>query len=182
MIASSPANYVTLSRAILAALVASALFQPTSDRLLWTVVVLSTAIGLLDGVDGWVARRTGTSSSFGARFDMETDAAFILVLSLLVWQHDKAGAWVLVCGLMRYAFVAAGWVLPWIRRPLRPTMRGKTVAVLQLIGLTTALGPIIPVPLSTAIAAATLAALAWSFAIDLRRLWAARRMPAAAPA
>ena len=41
------------------------------------------------------------TSGYGARFDMETDAAFILVLSILVWQHGKAGAWVLLCGLMR---------------------------------------------------------------------------------
>ena len=41
---------------------------------------------LLDLVDGWVARRTGTASPFGARFDLETDAALILVLSWLVWR------------------------------------------------------------------------------------------------
>ena len=36
---------------------------------------------LLDAVDGGVARRTGTVSGFGARFDMEVDAFLILVLS-----------------------------------------------------------------------------------------------------
>ena len=45
----------------------------------------------------WMAGAPGRDrpSSFGARFDMETDAAFILILSVLVWQHGKAGAWVL---------------------------------------------------------------------------------------
>jgi hypothetical protein len=77
---------------------------------------------------------------------------------------------VLLCGLMRYAFVAAGWLLPWLARPLQSTRRGKTVAVGQLVGLSVALAPIVPVPLSAVAAALTLTALAWSFAIDIARL------------
>jgi phosphatidylglycerophosphate synthase len=127
-------------------------------------------MGVLDGLDGWLARRTGMASEFGARFDMETDAALILVLSILVWQHGKAGAWVLLSGLMRYAFVAAGWLLPWLARPLQSTRRGKTVAVGQLVGLSVALAPMVPAPLSDVAAALTLTALAWSFAIDIARL------------
>ena len=51
-------------------------------------------------------------SAFGARFDMEVDALLILVLSAGVWWFDKAGAWVWLSGLLRYAFIAAGWGLP----------------------------------------------------------------------
>ena len=45
---------------------------------------LSAVALALDGVDGWWARRTGTCSAFGARFDMEVDAFLILVLSVYV--------------------------------------------------------------------------------------------------
>jgi hypothetical protein len=72
---------------------------------------------------------------------------------------------------MRYVFVAAGWVLPWVAAPLRSTARGKTVAVLQVVGLTAALAPFVPAPVSGAIAAVTLALLVWSFAIDVALLW-----------
>ena len=102
-----PANYVTLVRAILVAVVAASIGRPATTSLLWSVIGLTTLMAILDGVDGWVARRTGTASALGARFDMETDAALILILSILVWQHGKAGAWVLLCGLMRYAFAAS---------------------------------------------------------------------------
>lgn len=165
-----PANYVTLIRAMLVALVAALIGLPATPEMLWWVVGLTALMGALDGLDGWLARRTRMASGFGARFDMETDAALILVLSILVWQHEKAGAWVLLCGLMRYAFVAAGWLLPWLARPLQSTLRGKTVAVGQLVGLSVALAPIVPSPLSAAAAALTLTALAWSFAIDIMRL------------
>lgn len=124
----------------------------------------------LDGLDGWLARRTRTASPFGAWFDVETDALLILVLSMFVWGYGKAGAWVLACGLMRYVFVAAGRIFPWMAGPLRPTLRGKTVAVVQFLGLSLALAPVVTRPASDFVAAVTLAALTWSFMIDVGRL------------
>jgi phosphatidylglycerophosphate synthase len=164
------ANRVTMIRAMLVALVAALIGLAATPEMLWYVIGLTALIGALDGLDGWLARRTRMASGFGARFDVETDAALILVLSILVWQHEKAGAWVLLCGLMRYGFVAAGWLLPWLAQPLHSTRRGKTVAVGQLLGLSVALAPIVPSPLSASAAALTLTALAWSFAIDVARL------------
>ena len=170
-----PANGVTTTRAMLAALAAGVIGQAARVEVLWFVIGLTALMAALDGVDGWVARRTGMASAYGARFDMETDAVFILVLSILVWQHGKAGAWVMLCGLMRYAFVAAGGVLPWLTAPLRPTLRGRTVAVGQLFGLGVAVAPVIPVPASDVVAALTLAALVWSFALDVTWLWRHQR-------
>jgi phosphatidylglycerophosphate synthase len=157
---------------MLAALAAALIGEPAPSNLAWAVAGAAGIFAVLDGVDGWLARRTRMSSEFGARLDMETDAFFILVLSILVWQHGKAGAWVLLCGLMRYAFVAAGWILPWMARPLRSTIRGKIVAIAQIAGLTIALLPPVQPPLSIVIAAVTLGALAWSFAVDVT--WLAR--------
>ena len=164
------ANLVTALRATLAVMIASWLVRPAAGSM-WLVILLTAVFAGLDGVDGWLARRTGTTSEFGARFDMETDAALILVLSLLVWQTGKAGPWVLLCGLMRYLFVAAGYLLPWMAAPLSPTWRGKTVAVLQFLGLGIALAPPLLPPASRLVAAATVGALCWSFAVDIRRLW-----------
>jgi phosphatidylglycerophosphate synthase len=180
------ANLVTLVRAALAAWAAGLLaapvvtwqvapaLAPLEPKVAWLAVALAAAFAVLDGVDGPLARRAGLASPFGARFDMEVDAFFILVLAALVWQHEKAGPWVFGCGLMRYAFVAAAWPLPWMGGPLTPTVRGKTVAVVQFVGLAVALAPIVPSPVSDTVAAVTLALLGWSFAVDVRRLWKAR--------
>ena len=168
-----PANGVTTIRAMLAALAAGLIGHPASPEVLWWVIGLTALMAALDGLDGWLARSTRMASAYGARFDMETDTAFILVLSTLVWQQGKAGGWVLLCGLMRYAFVAAGWLLPWLAGPLGATRRGRTVAVGQLLGLSVALAPIVPAPTSAVAAGMTLAALAWSFAIDV--VWLSRQ-------
>jgi phosphatidylglycerophosphate synthase len=169
-----PANRVTIIRAMLVALTAGLTGEPETPRVAATAVAMAATAALLDGIDGWLARRSMMASAFGARADMETDALLIMALSVLVWRHDKAGAWVLACGLMRYAFVAAGWLLPWLAGPLAPTRRGQTVAVAQVVGLCIALLPTLPPPISANAAAATLAALTWSFAIDVRRLWQQR--------
>ena len=173
------ANVVTTIRAMLAAFGAGLIGYPALSGVMWAVIALTTAMVILDGLDGRLARATGMSSEYGARFDMETDAAFILVLSILVWQHGKAGVWVLMCGLMRYVFVAAGWLMPWMAAPLRATLRGRIVAVSQLVGLGVALAPIVPVPASTVVAGLTLATLTWSFAIDIA--WLARQRQTQCP-
>ena len=173
-----PANVVTTWRAVLVALMAGLIWDRATAPIAWAVVGTTSVIAILDGVDGWLARRTGLVSAFGARFDMEVDALLILVLSILVWRHDKAGGWVLACGLMRYAFVATGRVLPWMAGPLRSTFRGKAVAIGQLVGLGAALVPPVTPPGSAIVAAVTLVALVWSFALDVAWL---RRQPARLP-
>lgn len=175
------ANHVTMFRGVLLSAAASALVAPPSAALAWIVVLLSVAFALLDGVDGRLARRGAMTSAFGARFDMETDALFIFVLSMLTWQHGKAGVWIVSAGLMRYAFVAAGRLGPWLAAPLRPTRRGRAVAVAQFVGLAVALAPAVPRSWSAPVAAMTLAALTWSFAIDVRALWRRRAASAVAP-
>lgn len=172
-----PANAVTLGRLCLSLWLAGAVVQAgqLSVWWVWACVVLATLTACLDAIDGWLARRSGLASAYGARFDMETDAWLILVLSALVWQLDKAGAWVLLAGVLRYAFVAAMAFWPWWRRPLPPSLRRKTVCVVQIVGLIVCLGPVILPPWSSAIAAATVAALVASFAVDVAWLVARRQ-------
>ncbi len=166
-----PANYVTLTRALLVALLTALLGEPTSRAAAWLAAAVSGLVPMLDGVDGWLARRTRMQSAFGARFDMETDALHVLVLSGLVWQYGKAGVWVWLGGLLRYLFVAAGWLLPWLGRPLRPTRRARVITIFHMTALSTGLAPFVPAALSAGAIAIALAALAWSFAVDIGRLW-----------
>jgi phosphatidylglycerophosphate synthase len=130
---------------------------------------------MLDGVDGWLARRTRMSSRFGARFDMEIDALLILALAILVWQHGKAGMWVTLSGLLRYGFLAAGWIVPKMNRPLPDSRRRQTVCVVQIAGLLVALEPFVMPAASELIAVAALLALVYSFAVDTVWLLSDRR-------
>ena len=114
-----PADWVTLTRALLTAgvagLVADSFGRPVSVTAL---VTLSTVALVLDAVDGQVARRTGTATPLGARIDGEVDAFLILLLSIYVSQDY--GSWVLAIGAARYALLLAGWLIPWLAAPLPP--------------------------------------------------------------
>lgn len=165
------ANKITLVRATLVLLLAASIGQGASTGLQWAVFITASIAAALDALDGWAARRSGMSSDYGARFDMETDALLILVLSALAWQFDKAGPWVLASGLMRYAFVAASFGLNWLRAPLPPSMRRKTVAATQVIALLAASAVPVPPVISRWICAAALALLAASFLHDIRWLY-----------
>ncbi len=169
-----PANIVTMIRAMFVTLICGLIGEEPMDRAATFAAFISVVAAVLDGADGRLARETGMTSRFGARFDMETDSFLVLVLAMLVWQYGKAGAWVLAIGLIRYVFVVAGYALPWLAGPLSPTMRGKAIAVVQMLALAFAIVPAIPPLASTIVAALALAALVWSFAIDVHRLWRGR--------
>uniref|UniRef100_UPI001F190D52 CDP-alcohol phosphatidyltransferase family protein n=1 Tax=Agromyces humi TaxID=1766800 RepID=UPI001F190D52 len=137
------ANAVTAMRStlvgVITGLVAASFVAPIPVPLLICLVVPAL---VLDAVDGWIARGTGTTTELGARFDMEVDAFLLLVLSAYV--APILGAWVLAIGLMRYAFVAAGWMLPWLRGRLPYRYWRKVVTAAQGIALTLAASGLIP--------------------------------------
>ncbi len=171
------ANTVTLLRAGIAALTAGLIAQPAVPSPLMEGTAMLAGVALiLDGVDGLLARRNNTQSPFGARFDMEVDAFFILVLAALVYQTDKAGIWILLSGAMRYGFVALGYALPWLHRPLPPRKRRQTVCVFQTAVLALCLLPSLSPPTTTALAAVALGLLTLSFIVDT--VWLARRSTA----
>jgi len=170
-----PANRVTTARAVLVAFVAGAIGEPASPVLAASAATAALAVTVMDGVDGWLARRSGMASRFGARFDMEIDALLILALSILVWENGKAGSWVVLSGLLRYVFVAAGRLLPQMRQPLPDSRRRQAICVVQVAGLIIALEPFVTPPASELIASAALVALACSFAVDTVWLLSDRR-------
>ena len=169
------ANRVTLGRSVLVLSVSALVLQPEvlRDAGYWWIIVVSTIAMVLDGVDGRIARKTDTHTAFGARFDMELDAFLLLVLSVLVWLSGKVGPWVILIGALRYLFVAASWGWRPLRAELPNSQRRKVVCVVQGVVLLVCLGPIIPAPIATVVAAGALAMLIYSFGVDVR--WAARQ-------
>lgn len=171
-----PADRVTLTRTILVGGVTALTVDSFHRHPAVTVLVTLALVALvLDAVDGQVARRTGTVTAFGARFDMEVDSFLVLVLSVHV--APLLGGWVLTVGAMRYAFVAAAWVLPWMREALPPRYWRKVVAATQGVVLVAATADALPRPLTAAAMAVALAMLIESFGRDVRWLWHHRPVP-----
>ncbi|MCI0157969.1 CDP-alcohol phosphatidyltransferase family protein [Leifsonia shinshuensis] len=170
-----PANMVTSMRSalvgLITGLVVASFTDPIPVALLVGLVVPTLA---LDAVDGWVARRTGSTSELGARFDMEVDAFLLLVLSVYV--APALGFWTIAIGALRYAFVVTGWMLPWMRATLPYRYWRKVVTAYAGIALAVAASGLLP-GLDSLLVALALALLLESFARDT--LWLARRRHAA---
>ena len=164
------ANLVTTGRA--ATTVGLAGFIPVEAALLsspgwmWAIAITASIALCMDGLDGYLARKTDMCSVFGARFDMETDALLGLVITLLVWQSGQAAIWVLALGLMRYAFIAASVWLAALREPLFPSLRRKIVCVIQVGALCLMLCPWLSAVQVSSIGAIALLSLIYSFAVD----------------
>ncbi len=161
------ANTVTAIRSAIVSLVAAAVLIPDfPGDTSWALVLLATVALTLDGFDGYLARLQRLESDLGARFDMEVDALLILCLAVAVFLLGKAGAWVVMIGLLRYGFILAQYLIPALTAPLPPSLRRKAVCVIQVATLCLILVPGVDAPVSVWMAAVALLLLIYSFAVD----------------
>ncbi len=109
------ANAITLARlALLFVLVGMAYWASPQWQLLDPPLLL--LVISLDGLDGWVARRRGETSMFGAVFDIAADRVVEAVLWLVLADLGLVPIWVAILFVtrgvlvdsIRYARVAAG--------------------------------------------------------------------------
>lgn len=174
------ANSVTLLRGALVSWLAGFIGLPeliTDIHMAWSLLTTAFIVLLLDGLDGWLARKNGQTSSFGAKFDMEVDSLFAIVLSFLAWQSDKVGWWVLLLGLPRPLFIVAAWLEPRLKAPLPDSMLRKTICVIQIAVLILLLAPVINPLTSQLLAGMVLVLLAGSFWRDTKWLLTKRPGP-----
>jgi len=98
----------------------------------WVLAAAALFNLLLDVVDGWLARRSGLSSEFGARYDIEADALLVLALGILLHHRGLAGPWVILAGAWRYLYVLAPLLFPTPMGEARRSRHGRFAYVLML--------------------------------------------------
>jgi phosphatidylglycerophosphate synthase len=125
------ANSVTTLRALLLL----SLSAPPSKLGTQSVLTIVVVVLALDVLDGWLARRRGDASAFGAHFDMETDALLVLMVTLRLWLSVGFGSWVLFAGLLRYGYVLWLWLWPGTGREAPRSRFGRSAFALLMLGL-----------------------------------------------
>ena len=95
-----PANWITAMRFFIVSYVL--IFFHVLPQFI-ILLVLSIAV-MMDVFDGYIARRTNSQSAFGALFDMEVDAFYVLAMGLYFWLTTDFGLWLLIPGCIRYVY------------------------------------------------------------------------------
>ncbi len=114
-----PANWVTILRADLLALLAGFVVLPRpAGALAWTPAILYTVAIAADLLDGALARLTRRVTVLGATLDMAFDGLGMLIAVALAVRYGQLPWPYLLVGLARYLFVAGLW---WLARQGRPT-------------------------------------------------------------
>ena len=150
------ANWVTLLRASAIVTLSGFLPMAVQQRVLgtpeatpWAPGLIYFGIALTDLLDGFVARALRRETELGKRLDTETDAAGLLVASLLAVSLGKLPAIYLLVGLAYYPFIFGLWLrqkqeLPLVALQPRPYARIIAGFQMGLVGM--ALLPVITPP------------------------------------
>jgi phosphatidylglycerophosphate synthase len=125
------ANWVTFLRNILTFFLGFSFFILSDIQ----IVILALIIISLDGADGYLARKFKTQSTFGAYFDMETDAFFVALMSLILYKRDYADYWILIPGFLRYFYVLFLLLIGFHRRKEKRMKFTQVIAVVFFISL-----------------------------------------------
>ena len=111
------ANLLTLSRGILILPIAGILL---GGRILLPLVLYGVAV-LTDGLDGWLARRSGRMSDFGATLDAVVDNVLSIAIALFMWLSvpEVFAAWPVSLTLL--------FIVPLLYLPLSWLITGKVL-------------------------------------------------------
>jgi CDP-diacylglycerol--glycerol-3-phosphate 3-phosphatidyltransferase/cardiolipin synthase len=163
-------NIISLSRLGLA--VAFVLLKGRDARL-----IVIAAAGATDFLDGYLARRRGTTSKWGALIDPIADRFFVFTAVCALLFDGVIGTWQYAILISRDFMTAVGFLtaraIPWLRSVrFKSRMIGKVVTVMQLITL--ALVFVAPRLLNAALAFVAIASLV-SISDYTLALWHARQ-------
>jgi CDP-diacylglycerol--glycerol-3-phosphate 3-phosphatidyltransferase len=163
------ANALTLVRGgAFAAVAGFAVVDPTAE-LAWLVAVLYGGGCALDWIDGFAARRAGRTTVLGARLDMAFDTLGFLVAPVVGVLWGRLPVWYLSLSLARYLFKAGRGLRRYRGRPvydLPPSRVRRPLAGVQMVFITVALAPVVPVETVRALAAVVLVPSLAVFARD----------------
>lgn len=125
------ANLVTLLRYILLLLIV--IFSDVWP--VWSLGLLFAIPVLLDGLDGYLARKLNHITKFGALFDLETDSLFMTFTGMILYHKNIVGSWLLPAAYMRYFYVLAIAILQLNRIQEKRTRFGPFIAFIMFVSV-----------------------------------------------
>jgi len=90
---------------------------------------------IMDGLDGWLARRYQQVSEWGGLFDKEIDSFLVWGISLILYLYWDFANWIIGIGCLHYCYEVILYLLNWqdIKTPKNPI--GRYVAAILFASL-----------------------------------------------
>lgn len=100
-------NYISFSRIILSFIL---IFVEPLSAAFYSIYIIC---GLSDIMDGFIARKTGTTSKLGAKLDSIADmimaAVLLILLSTILNLSTEIVIWIILIGIIRVASIAVAF-------------------------------------------------------------------------
>lgn len=171
---------LTLLRIALVPVLVAVFYLPWSGANIACVVIFSAA-GFTDWLDGYVARKTGQFSTFGAFLDPVADKLMVAVALIILVQYQATAWFALAAAVIVGREIAVSALREWMaelgqRAQVKVSWIGKSKTTLQMIAIGMLLyrepmGPL-PVPMLGEWLLYVAAALTlWSMVSYLRAAW-----------
>jgi CDP-diacylglycerol--glycerol-3-phosphate 3-phosphatidyltransferase len=181
-------TFLTLSRIVMIPVLVLAFYLPYD----WSnevAVAIFIAAGLTDWADGWIARRYGLTSPFGAFLDPVADKLIVSVALILIVQRHPEILLALSAAVIMGREITISALREWMaelgqRARVKVSRVGKSKTVLQLVAIGFLLYgdslwgiPVLRIGEALLVVAAVLTI--WSMIIYLRSAWPAIRAESA---
>ncbi len=148
-----PGNQITLIRGGLNSACVAFAFVPAGSSWQFAPFILYALSIVLDFFDGFVARKTGTTSKFGEALEQEFDSIGVIAASAVAWSWGALSLPYLLASPVRTYFVAGAYLRVRAGKPmypLTPTISARVIAGLYMGFLCVALVPVFPSTLLSA--------------------------------
>ena len=100
-----------------------------------TLSLLFFVLVLIDGLDGYLARKKDQCTQFGAYFDSETDALFVCLVSVLLVSKGLSAKWILIPAWIKYYYTVFIDLAGLNSAPEKRTLFGAAAAVIMFLAL-----------------------------------------------
>ncbi len=133
------ANYLTILRIFLI-LPVILLTSPESSSYNWIALILFVIAGITDHLDGYVARKTGSTSSLGALLDLVADKLLIVILLFYFISYASSSLLLIPSMLIVFREIVISSFRQFLtekegKNPVQVTLLAKSKTTVQIFAL-----------------------------------------------
>lgn len=124
-------NLITLGRLILVPVIIYLIGAGAYEAAFWVFV----AAGVSDGVDGFIAKRFGYTTTLGAYLDPVADKALLVSIYVSLGMQDVIPNWLVILVVSRDVLIVGAVLISWLigfRVTMRPLMVSKINTTIQI--------------------------------------------------